>query len=106
MKKIPVATVVAANCMPEAQMWPGMMDALDELQGIQTLKMTIEQRQEKLFQKLHLSGLGSWLPELADSACSLLVEYHDIFSLESCKLSCTHLMEHMIKVMDDASFKE
>ena len=28
-KKIPVARVVAANHMPEAQMWPGTMEALD-----------------------------------------------------------------------------
>ena len=78
-KKITVARVVAANHMPEAQKWPGMMDALDQVQGIQTLKMNTEQRQEKLFKKLDLSGLGSWLPELADSAHSLLAEYHDIF---------------------------
>ena len=71
-KKIPVARVVAANHMPEVQMWPGTMEALDEVQGIQTPKMTMIQRQEKLFKKLDLSSLGSWLPELADSACSLL----------------------------------
>ena len=59
-----------------------MIDALDEAQGIQAQKLTTEQRQGKLFKKLDFSGLGSWLPELADSAHSLLAEYHDIFSLE------------------------
>ena len=78
--KIPVARVVAVNHIPEVQMQPGMMDALDEVQGIQTSKMTTKQRQQKLFEKLDLSSLGSWLPELADSACSLLAEYHNIFS--------------------------
>ena len=86
LKKIPVARVVTANHVSEVQMWPGMMDALDEVQGIQTPKMTTEQRQEKLCEKLDLSNLGSWLPELADSAYSLLAEYHDILSLEFCKL--------------------
>ena len=105
-KKIPVARVVAENCMPEAQMWPGLMDALDEVQGIQTPKMTIEQRQAKLFEKLDLSGLGSWLQELVDSAHSLLAEYHNTFSLESCKVSCTHWMEHVIRVTDDTPLKE
>ena len=105
-KRIPVARVVAANHMPEVQMQPGMMDALDEVQGIQTLKMTIEQIQEKLFEKLDLSGLESWPLELAGSAHSLLAEYHDIFSLESCALSCTHLMEHVIRVMNNTPFKE
>ena len=104
-KKIPVARVVAANCMPEVQMWPGMMDTLDEVQGIQAPKMTTEQRQEKLFKKLDLRSLGSWLPEVADSAHSLLAEYHDIFSLEFCEVGCTHLMEQVIRVTDDAPFK-
>ena len=106
LKKIPVARVVAANCVPEVQMQPGMMEALDGVQGIHTPKMTIEQRQEKLFKKLDLSDLGSWPLELVDSACSLLAKYHDIFSLESCELCCTHLTKPVIKVTDDVPFKE
>ena len=104
-KKIPVARVLAVNHVPEVQMQPGMMESLDGVQGIQTLKMTTKQRQEKLFKKLDLSYLGSWLPELADSAHSLLAEYH-IFSIEFCELGCTHSMEHVIRVTDDALFKE
>ena len=105
-KKIPVARVVVANQVPEPQVWPGMIDTLDEAQGIQTQKLTTEQRQEKLFEKLDLSSFGTWLPELADSAHSLLVEYHNIFSSEPCKLGCTHLTEHVIKVTNYAPFKE
>ena len=101
-KKIPVARVVAGNQVLEPQMWPIMIDALDEAQGIQMQKLTTEQRQERLLNKLDLSGLGSWPPELVDSAQSLLAEYHDIFSLEPCKLSCTHLTKHVIKVTDDS----
>ena len=89
-KKIPVVRVVAASLVPELQVWPGTIDALDEAQGIQTQKLIMEQRQEKLFDKLDLSSLWSWLPELADSACLLPAEYH-ISSLEPCELSCTHL---------------
>ena len=48
-KKIPVARVVAANWVPELQVWPGMIDTLDEAQGIQTQKLTAEMKQEKLF---------------------------------------------------------
>ena len=105
-KNILVARVVAANQVSELQMWPGMIDALDEAQGIQMQKLTTEQRKKKLFKKLELRGLGSWPPELADSAQSLLDEYHDISSLEPCELSCTHLTEHEIKVTNDALFKE
>ena len=55
-KKIQVARVVAANWVPEPQVWPGIIDALGEAQGIQTPKLTAEQWQEKLFEKLDLSG--------------------------------------------------
>ena len=58
-KKIPVARVVDANWVPEPQMWPGMIDTLDEAQGIQTQKLTTEHRLEKLLKKLNLSGWGS-----------------------------------------------
>ena len=105
-KKIPVARVAAANRMPEPQVQPGTIDPLDEAQGIQTQKLTTEQRQEKLFKKLDLSSLRSWLPELPDSAHLLLAEYHWHFSLEPCKLGCTHSTEHVIKVTNDAPFKE
>ena len=54
-KKIPVARVAVANWVPEPQMQSGMIDALDEAQGIQTQKLTTEQRQEKLFEKFRVS---------------------------------------------------
>ena len=105
-RKISLARVVVANQMPVAQMWPGMIDMLDEVQGIQTPRMTMGQRQEKLFEKLDLGSLGCSLPELADSAYSLLTKYHNIFSLGSFELCCTHLTKHVIKVTDDALFRE
>ena len=67
-KKIPVVRVVATNQVPEPHIWPGMIEALDKAQGIQTQKLTAEQGQEKLFEKLEVSGLGSWPPELPESA--------------------------------------
>ena len=100
-KKIPVARVVTANWVPEMQMLPRMMKVLDEAQCNQAQKLTMEQRWERLFGKLDLSGLGFWPPELADTTWYLLTEYHDIFSPEPCKLGCTHLTEHVIKVTDD-----
>ena len=71
-KKILVARVVAANWVPELQMWPGTIDTLDEYQGIQKQKLTAELRQEKMFKKLDLSSLGSLSPELVESAQLLL----------------------------------
>ena len=82
-KKIPVTKVVAANWVAEVQMQPGMVDTLDEVQGIQILRLTMKQRQKRLFEKLDLRSLGSWPLELADSAHSLLAEYHNIFFLRT-----------------------
>ena len=53
-----------------------------------------------------MSGLNSWPLELAEAACQLLVEYHDIFLLEPIALGFTHSTEHTIKVTDDTPFKE
>ena len=83
-----------------------MIVELDEAQGLQMPKLTVKQRQEKLFEKLDLNGLESWPPKLADSAQSLLAEYHNIFSLQPSTLGCTHSTEHVIKVTNDAPFKE
>ena len=71
-----------------------------------TPKLTVRQRHGKLFNELDLSGLDSWLLELADAACHLLVEYHDVFSTDPTELGCTHSTEHTIKVTDDTPFKE
>ena len=49
-----------------------MIETLDKAQGIQMPKLTMKQRQEKLFRKLDLSGLESSPLELADSAWSPL----------------------------------
>ena len=106
LKTFLVAKVVNTNWVLEPKMWPGMIDTLDEAQGIQTQKLTTEQGQEKLFEKLDLSSLGSWLPELVESAELFMAEYHDIFSLEPCKLGCTHLTKCVVKVTNDTPFKE
>ena len=69
-------------------------------------KLTMKQRQEKLFEKLDLSRLESWPPKLVASTQSLLAKYHDVFLLEPSKIGCTHSTEHVIKVNDYTPFKE
>ena len=66
----------------------------------------IRQRRGKLFVELVLSGLDLWAPELADKACQLLPEYHDIFSLDLAELGFTHSTQHTIRVTEDTPFKE
>ena len=105
-RKVLLPRVVAANWVLEPQMKPGMIETLDDAQGIEPQRLTIKQRQEKLFERLDLSGFESWPPELVSSSQSLLAEYHDIFSLEPSELSCTNPTKHVIKITDYILFKE
>ena len=90
MEKTLVARAIVATCISEPPMQTRMMEASGEAQGLQMPKLSVRQRQEKLFEELDLSGLESLPSELADSAQSLMAEYHDVFALESGKLGCTH----------------
>ena len=74
--------------------------------GLHTPKLMIRQKCGKLFDELDLSGLDLWALDLADKACWLLAEYHDIFSLDPTELGCNHSTEHTIKVTDNTPFKE
>ena len=83
-----------------------MLEKLDEMQGVQRAKRSIEQRKELLFQQLDLSGLEGWSSKNWAASCTLLAEYHDICSLEPGELGCDELVKHEIKVIDDEPLKE
>ena len=105
-KKIPVARMIPVQLVPEAHKPDVLPDQDETCQGQQTWKLTIRQRCGKLFDELDLSSLDQWAPKMADKACQLLAEYHDVFSLDPAELGCTHSTEHAIKVTDDTPFKE
>ena len=105
-KKTPVARAVPTLPVPEPPKSKSLPYRNDMHPDSQTLKLMVRQRHGKLFDEIDLSGLDSWAPELADAACQLLAEYHDIFSLDPVELGCTHSTEHTIKVTDDTPFKE
>ena len=92
--------------MPKPPEEAQLQEGVGEIQGPHTPRLTVRQRHGKLFNKLDLSSLDSWAPELADAACQLLAKYHDMFLLDPVELGCTHSMEHTIKVTDDTPFKE
>ena len=104
-KKTTVARAVAATVVPELLVETRLLEE-NEPQSPQPPKLTIYQRQGKLFEELDLSGLKLWPPELADSAQQLLAEYHNVFSLDPAELGCTHPTKHIIKLTDDTPFKE
>ena len=105
-KKTPVARVVAASPGPEPTKGEQLQEGADESHNSHNPRLTVRQRHGKLFNKLDLSSLSLWTLELADAACQLLAEYHDVFSLDPAELGCTHFMENIIKVTDDTAFKE
>ena len=105
-KRTLVARVVSVLPVPVPPKPDSLQVKDDTCSDLHIPKLTVRQRCGKLFNELDLSGLNSWTPDLADAACQLLVEYHDIFSLDPAELGCTHSTEHTIKVMDDTPFKE
>ena len=105
-KKAPVARVVVANPVLGLPMESQLQEEGDGTQDAHIPKWTVRQRQGKLFDKLDLSGLDSWPPELVDATHHLFVEYHDVFSLDPAELGCTHSTEHTIRVTNDTPFKE
>ena len=105
-KGIKVTQVVAANAVPLVEVVPGTLEKLDEMQGIQWTRMSVEWRREVFLQQLDLSGLKGWSDKNQSATHALLAEYYDIFSLESGELGCTDLAKHEIRVVDDKPFKE
>ena len=74
----------------------------------QTQKLSEEERQKALMEKLDLSGLAGWDEDLATKAKDLLMEYHNLFSLEKSEIGKTKTVEHTIVLKDPdvAPFKE
>ena len=101
-----VTWVVAANRVPPIEFIPGTLEKLDEMQGVWWTKMSCEHRKEALLQQLDLSGLEGWSRATNTSVHALLIEYHDIFSLEPGELGCMGLARYEIRVFDDEPFKE
>ena len=74
-KGVPIARMVTANLIPPADLGSSPIKA--PCSG----RMSEEERQQTLFEKLDLSGLESWSSKAAEQARILLAEYHDLFSL-------------------------
>ena len=68
--------------------------------------MMVQERQEKLMEKLNLAGLSEWTPHNAAITKELLLSYHDAFALEPDELRCTSTIEHEIHISDDEPFKK
>ena len=98
-----VGQVVATNAAPKAQCSPDLLKKLDEedSERPEPVKLTIPQREELLLATVKKDGgldcLKEWLPELAQKAVALLLEFNHVFSLEPNEIGCMDATEHVIK---------
>ena len=92
---------MAATAVPEIPPEIRVQEGENGPQDPHLPNLATRQRQGKLFEELDL-----WPLELAEAACQLWAEYHDVFSLEPMELGCTLSTEHTIKVTDNTPFKE
>ena len=101
-KGVPIARMVTANMIPPVDLRSSPVKTSD------SGRMSEEERQQTLFEKLDLSGLETWDAKAAKQVRSLLAEYHDLFSLEKNEIGCTKAAEHIIELKDPdtAPFKE
>ena len=94
--------MVAANEIPKVT---NLLSAAKPKEQPTLMEM---ERQDLLLEKLDLTGLEAWPKDQVERACSLLKEYHDIFSLEKCDMGHTKAAKHKIvlKDPDTPPFKE
>ena len=106
-----IAQVFTANVIPEGKPTQELIKKLDEQDSESAPpKLSIEERQQLLMQLLRQEGgldeLAQWIPELARKFEQMLMEYHDIFSLDKKEIRCTDAAEHIIELLDEEPFKE
>ena len=105
-----IGRVVTANVVPNAEPFPELLQELNKDEEELTKKLTVEERQELLMQVLQEKGgldmLEKWDKLYADQARQLLMEFHNVFSLEKNEMGCTDTTEHVIKLTKSEPFKE
>ena len=105
-----IGRVVTANVVPNAEPSPELLQELNKDEEEPTKKLTVEERQELLMQVLQEKGgldmLENWEKPYADQARQLLMEFHNVFSLEKNEMGCTDTTEHVIKLTKSEPFKE
>ena len=106
-----IIPVLTANITPEGKPTPELIKKLDEQDPESAPpKLSIKERQRLLMQLLKQEGrldeLAQWTLELARKFEQMLMEYHDIFSLDKNEIGCTDAAEHIIELLDEEPFKE
>ena len=100
-----ISWVQAANEVPQPHLKLGTLESLKAPKNLKPT-LSVEECKEKLMANLDLLGLDKWPKEKAKCIHKLLMEYHDMFSLDNNELGCASQVKHNIKVTDDEPFKE
>ena len=104
-----IGRVITANMVPNAGPSPELLQELNKDEE-PTKKLTTKERQELLMQVLQEKGgldmLKKWEKPYANQARQLLMEFHNVFSLEKNEMGRTDTTEHVIKLTKSEPFKE
>ena len=65
-----------------------------------------QERIDKLFTKLDLSGCDHWTEEQQQQVRDCIIKHHKIFAVDDCELGKTDLVKHTIKLDNYVPFKE
>ena len=107
-----VVRVVTTNAIPNMTPSPEFLKKLDKMEPLRdpSKKLTVEERQKLLLEVLRKEGrldkLKEWPPELALKFERMLMEHHNIFSLDKNEIGCTDAAKHVIELLDTKPFKE
>ena len=106
-----MAWVVAANLILDAKPSVEFLQKLEEMEPtLEKKRLTIPERQKLLMELLRKEGrldkLKSWPPDLALKFERMLMEHHNIFSLDKNEIGCTDTSQHVIELLDTELFKE
>ena len=66
----------------------------------------VSDNSKDILQKLNLSGMEEWEPQLQQKTWDLICEFACIFSQDDLDLGKTSIVKHSIKVNDPVPFKE
>ena len=107
-----VARVVPVNAILDETPSLEFLKKLDEMKPPldPCKKLMVKERQKLLLEVLRKEGwldkLKDWPPELALKFKQMLMEHHNIFSLDKNGIGCTDAAEHVIELLDTEPFKE
>ena len=111
-----IGTVTTANIVPTTQVSNDfdvgekerVSSMLTQVGSTDILGETLDVSDDPkdILQKLNLSGMEEWEPQLQQDAWDLICEFACIFSQNDLELGKTSIVKHSIKVNDAVPFKE